>query len=201
MPVDHFGYTQSATFNMKFLYNNSFWSPGNPIFFYPGNEGYVESFADNTGIMWDLAKQFNASVVFAEHRYYSENVTLMPFGELAYTDVKYLGYLTTEQVLADYAQFVPWFKKNVLNCSSDTPVIAFGGSYGGMLAAWFRMKYPAIVNGSWAGSAPVVYFQNGGIPLDAFDHRTTQTLVDSGCNKETIINAFKAVNALSNLKF
>jgi hypothetical protein len=35
--------------------------------------------------MWDLAKQFNASVVFAEHRYYSENVTLMPFGELAYT--------------------------------------------------------------------------------------------------------------------
>lgn len=54
---------------------------------------------------------------------------------------------------------------------------------------------------SWAGSAPVVYFQNGGIALDAFDNKTTQTLVDSGCNKETIINAFKAVGALSNLKF
>lgn len=44
----------------------------------------------------------------------------------------------------DYVDLIKYLKKTIPE-AKDSPVIAFGGSYGGMLAAWMRFKYPQII--------------------------------------------------------
>jgi lysosomal Pro-X carboxypeptidase len=65
--------------------------------------------------MWDIAEEFGAAVVFAEHRYYGKSY---PFGNESYKSVKNLGYLTSEQALADYAQLLTFLKSEVFRVSS-----------------------------------------------------------------------------------
>lgn len=91
-----------------------------------------------------------ALLVFAEHRYYGES---KPFGSATADN---MWYLSTEQALADYAELIFFLKEEF--DAHDSPVISFGGSYGGMLASWFRMKYPSAVDGAIAASAPILAF-------------------------------------------
>ena len=67
-----------------------------------------------------------------------------------------LSYCTVEQALADYAIVI----QKLRSAYGPVPVVAIGGSYGGMLAAWLRLKYPASVQGAISASAPI-----WGLPL------------------------------------
>jgi lysosomal Pro-X carboxypeptidase len=163
--LDHFNFVDNRTFSLRYLVNETFSDDKkSPILFYTGNEGDIELFAENTGFMWHAAEELRAILVFAEHRYYGKS---MPFGNDSYKDPQHLGYLTSEQALADFADLLM-----VLNPEGRRPVITFGGSYGGMLAAYMRMKYPHLVAGALASSAPVMQFP-GIVPCDIFNRILT----------------------------
>ncbi|KAM3960893.1 lysosomal Pro-X carboxypeptidase [Aphomia sociella] len=169
VPLDHFGYQRNETFKIKYLENEDYWDKASgPIFFYTGNEGQIEVFAQHTGFMWDIAEEFRAKLVFAEHRYYGAS---MPFGNKS-LDNEHIGYLTSAQALADYADLVNYLQGNTVR--PKYPVIAFGGSYGGMLAAYFRIKYPHLVAGAIAASAPVHQF-TGMVPCEAYNRIVTSS--------------------------
>ncbi len=175
--LDHYDFRHDTRWQQRYLLNDTFWRrSGGALWLYAGNEGPVEGYADNTGLMWENAAEFGALLVFAEvgdgpwggregqlfscqcmgshclpfapthlslatrpfpfspqHRYYGRS---QPFGDGSVS--KDPSYLTVEQAMSDYVELVAHLKGEF--DAKDAPVIVFGGSYGGMLSAWLRMK-------------------------------------------------------------
>lgn len=166
-----------------------------PIFFYCGNEGDIWDFYDNSGFMTTtLAKQFGALVVFGEHRYFGES---FPFPKDIAFKEGYNSYLTVENTMMDYVELIKMIKAKY--AAENQAVIAFGGSYGGMLAAWIRMKYPHVFQGALAASAPILQFQGGKGEYE-FAEIATNDFATTYPNKTCSSGILEAFNVLMDLK-
>lgn len=66
-----------------------------------------------------------------------------------------LKFLNIDQALADVAYFVEEMKKTIPDASNSRVIMA-GGSYSATMVAWFRQKYPHLIDGGWASSAPLL---------------------------------------------
>jgi len=180
-PVNHFSFSPAAekTYKQRVLTYFGFWQKssvatvGGPLFFYFGNEADVELYVDHSGLMWEHAQRFGAGLVFAEHRYYGRSVV---------DDDCSMQHLTTEQALADFAVVIEQFRKEL----GPSAVIGFGGSYGGMLATLFRFKYPHLVDGVVAASAPVLAYLGMGYDPNAFARVVTR---DAGPQCAAVVKA------------
>ena len=177
-PMDHFGQSDdhrmqkntNTTFMQRYFICSDAWEVNSgPVFFYLGNEANVELYLNHTGLMWENRHEFKAMLVFAEHRY---------FGKTTILENENMQFLSSEQALADYATLITFIKGHYFpkQHASTVPVIGFGGSYGGMLASWFRMKYPHMINGAIAASAPILSFagENPKVDPSAFFRIITQ---------------------------
>nr|GME11670.1 lysosomal Pro-X carboxypeptidase-like [Ipomoea batatas] len=160
--LDHFNYRPQsyATFKQRYIVNFKYWGgakSNSPIFAYLGAESSIDYDPLDIGFLTDNASRFKALLVYIEHRYYGESI---PFGttEEVLKNENIRGYFNSAQALADYAEVLLYIKKKY--SAQDSPIIVVGGSYGGMLASWFRLKYPHVALGALASSAPILYFDN-----------------------------------------
>ncbi len=73
----------------------------------------------------------------------------------------------------DYVELIKFIRTDYN--MEDKACVVFGGSYGGMLAGWLRMKFPATFQGALAMSAPILYFQDApSAPEDEFGAIATE---------------------------
>lgn len=159
--VDHFS-PNSDTWMQPYFVNDTFYthSADSPatVFLCVGGEGppldgsvVVASPHCNVAVEW---LQETGAILFAvEHRYYScHNMSACPVSDFSQSNA--LQYLSSKQALADLAGFHA-FVTSEYSFPDGTKWVSFGGSYPGMLAGWFRLKYPDLVHAAVASSAPV----------------------------------------------
>ena len=219
--LDHFDFTTNATFEQRVFVHADHWAPGGPIFLYCGNEDDVTLYVNATGLMWEHAAAFGAMLVFVErrsasrgrdefrelstgettkrrhrralgrHRYYGAT---LPFGAASF-EPEHLRYLSHEQALADLVNALRRIKATY--GAENAKTVAFGGSYGGMLAAWLRMKYPAAVIGAVAASAPILAFDGDGFDGEAYwEVVTRDATAAAGAAPACAANVREAFSAL-----
>lgn len=137
----------SATFTQRYWYTTEFArGPESPVLYYFCGEQTCGTWALER--MADTAKSLHASVVALEHRYYGQSRAFT----LEQMTPENMRFLTMHQALEDAAEVQRTLTR-------DLPLkgkwISVGGSYSGMLAAFYRVKHPELVVGAWASSAPV----------------------------------------------
>ena len=173
LPLDHFDFaTKAETFQLRYYMCMEYYKSHNgSLFVYLGNEADVTLYLNHTGLMWESAEMHGAGMVFLEHRYYGQSKPQS-------FSMESLEFLTTEQAMADYARVILQIKSDLQD--EFLPVICFGGSYGGMLAAYFRAKYPQITSGAIAASAPIwTYFFEG------YDRKSFAKIVTKDAEKSS----------------
>jgi len=189
-PVSHFapGAANGATFELRVCVYDGYWGGaerGAPIFFYTGNESPVDGFINASGLMWETAPAMGALLVWAEHRYFGDSIPTLNGTQ------RCLSFLTSSEALADFASVLQTFRRDPSWRwhAPSSPVIAFGGSYGGMLAAWMRMKYPSLVEGAIAASAPIWGFPPSNPELDGASMAITRAAsADGGADARCVPN-------------
>lgn len=146
--LDHFNPLDRRSFDGRYFHNGEFYLPGGPIFIYvsSGFEVYEEFLT--RGNIYEIASDTRGHLFALEHRYYG---TSRPSED---TSVENLRWLTIHQALADLAQFINFIKANYYG-ARNSRVVLWGRGYGGSLAVWARQKYPSLVDGAFASSAPI----------------------------------------------
>jgi hypothetical protein len=151
---DHANAELNGTWAQKYFIDQKNWAGADklgPIIFGCGGEGGIDAefFDSHYGLMNTMAEQFGGLKLMMEHRFYGDS---LPFGEQSFENSPdRLGLLSMENALGDYAALISAVKREI-GCF-DCPVLALGGSYPGMLTAYFRYKYPSIVDMGLPASA------------------------------------------------
>ncbi|KAM7413585.1 hypothetical protein PAMA_020797 [Pampus argenteus] len=189
--LNHFSRQDVSTFPQRFFVNEAYWQrPDGPVFLFIGGEGPIYEFDVLAGHHVDMAEEHGALLLALEHRFYGDSIN--PDG----LKMENLADLSSQQAVADLAVFHEYISQS-FNLSRRNTWISFGGSYSGALSAWFRGKFPHLVYGAVASSAPVKAM----LDFSAYNNIVGLSLMNEGVGGSgkcvsAVRRAFAAVEAV-----
>uniref|UniRef100_A0A182QN93 Prolylcarboxypeptidase n=1 Tax=Anopheles farauti TaxID=69004 RepID=A0A182QN93_9DIPT len=146
--VNHFDPQNRDTFEFNYLHNDQYYREGGPLFVVVGGHYPINPYFMENSHFRDVAALQGAWLATFEHRYFG---TSNPTPDYS---TENLRFLRTEQVLFDLIEWIDFLKREVMG-DPNARVILHGVAYGGALASWARQRFPNIIDGAWASSAPV----------------------------------------------
>ncbi|XP_072014566.1 LOW QUALITY PROTEIN: putative serine protease K12H4.7 [Amphiura filiformis] len=186
--LNHFDDSNLQTWQQRYFVNDTFYKPGGPVFLMIWGESEAYSVWIQEGMWIEWARQIGALCLMLEHRYYGMS---HPTKDVSTSNLR---YLSSEQALADLAYFRNYMMQN-MSMKSEQKWVSFGGSYSGSLSAWFRLKYPHLVDMAVASSAPVRVQMNFTGYLEVMRDSLATSKIGETCNT----NIQGAVNQMEKL--
>jgi len=141
------------TFQQRYWIDSRYASGADaPVLFYLDGESPGEYYLKKINLTY-FAEKLKAHIVYLEHRYYGKSFP----AEISPTDkadVLWAKFrpLTIDNVIEDAAEFEKSLQQEK---RLSGKWIVIGGSYGGVLAAIYRLRHPELVIGALASSAPL----------------------------------------------
>lgn len=137
----------AKTFRQRFyVYSQHARSKDAPVLYYICGEAECLPKSFLGRFTEEVARALHARVIALEHRYYGQSV---PFDQLTTANLK---HLSTENALLDLERFQ---RHAITQWGYSGKWLTIGGSYPGSLSAFYRLRYPHLVSGALASSAPV----------------------------------------------
>lgn len=140
---NHFRPQSPKVERWPYMYNDQFYTEGGPVFVYINGGDAVTYQVLQSGLMYDIAQEVNATIVSFEHRFFRRSI----FAPDA--SFESLETLSIEQNLNDLANMLVQYKEY---WGQNPRVILFGFGYGAQLAVYARMRFPHLVDGVWSSS-------------------------------------------------
>lgn len=127
-PQDHFDPSNTNTWKQRFYVDDSNFHNNGPVFLELGGEGEIDPSYLQYQLETQLAKRYNGVHIILEHRYYSNHSRPVQDVDIDNPTYSQLKYLSSEQALADAANFI----KNYTPSKKPSVWITTGGSYAGI---------------------------------------------------------------------
>lgn len=172
-PLDHFNKSNPHRWTQCYQLLDIYYETGGPILLLAGFERGLYPYEILISQLFNYARELNGAVLAIEHRYYGLS---LPFGTASFS-VPNMQWLTIDNAIADFAAVLQDFKATNPQYT-NSPVIAFGGSYSALLSSLLRINYPNQFLGAVSSAAPIFLYTSN-IPLDYYFNVVSNGIVNA----------------------